>query len=170
MAFLALDNLTKSFGSHVAVDRLTLGVEKGEFVSLLGPSGCGKTTTLQMIAGFQPPTSGSIALEGNDLTAVKPAQRGLGIVFQSYALFPHMFPLLARLNVVRTWSGIRVMTHDGFPIYDQSETCPGAFLVCCHSGVTLAANHAFTLASMINKGRLDADSVGAFSARRFDVH
>jgi glycine/D-amino acid oxidase-like deaminating enzyme len=80
-----------------------------------------------------------------------------------------MFPLLARLNVVRMWSGIRVMTQDGFPIYDQSDTCPGAFLVCCHSGVTLAANHALTLAPMIAKGRLDAEIVGAFSARRFDV-
>ena len=90
MAFLALDNLTKHFGSHVAVDRLSLEVEKGEFVSLLGPSGCGKTTTLQMIAGFVEPTTGAIRLEGRDLLAVKPAKRGLGIVFQSYALFPHM--------------------------------------------------------------------------------
>jgi len=90
VAFLALDNLTKHFGSHVAVDRLTLEVEKGEFVSLLGPSGCGKTTTLQMIAGFVEPTGGAIRLEGRDLLAVKPAKRGLGIVFQSYALFPHM--------------------------------------------------------------------------------
>ncbi|MFI5000912.1 MAG: ABC transporter ATP-binding protein [Reyranellales bacterium] len=90
MAFLDLDNLTKTFGTHNAVDGLSVGVEKGEFVSLLGPSGCGKTTTLQMIAGFVEPTSGAIRLEGRDLLAVKPAKRGLGIVFQSYALFPHM--------------------------------------------------------------------------------
>ena len=90
MAFLTLDGLTKRFGSHTAVDGLSLGVEKGEFVSLLGPSGCGKTTTLQLIAGFVEPTSGGITLEGRDLLAVKPARRGLGIVFQSYALFPHM--------------------------------------------------------------------------------
>ena len=90
MAFLALDNLTKKFGAHTAVDGLSLGVEKGEFVTLLGPSGCGKTTTLQMIAGFVEPTAGAIMLEGRDLLAVKPAKRGLGIVFQSYALFPHM--------------------------------------------------------------------------------
>ena len=90
MAFLDLEALTKTFGTHTAVDGLTLGVEKGEFVSLLGPSGCGKTTTLQMIAGFVEPTSGAIRLEGRDLLAVKPAKRGLGIVFQSYALFPHM--------------------------------------------------------------------------------
>src|SRR6187551_77418 len=90
MAFLALDGLTKHFGSHVAVDRLSREVEKGEFVSLLGPSGCGKTTTLQMIAGFVEPSAGSIRLGERDLTTIKPAARGLGIVFQSYALFPHM--------------------------------------------------------------------------------
>ena len=90
MAFLELEDLTKRFGTHVAVDKLSLGVEKGEFIALLGPSGCGKTTTLQMIAGFVEPTSGAIRLEGRDLLAVKPAKRGLGIVFQSYALFPHM--------------------------------------------------------------------------------
>ena len=90
MAFLELEKLTKSFGAHNAVDGLTLGVEKGEFVALLGPSGCGKTTTLQMIAGFVEPTSGAIRLAGKDLLAIKPAKRGLGIVFQSYALFPHM--------------------------------------------------------------------------------
>jgi len=90
VAFLELENLNKEFGTHRAVDGLTLAVEKGEFVSLLGPSGCGKTTTLQMIAGFVEPSGGAIRLEGRDLLAVKPARRGLGIVFQSYALFPHM--------------------------------------------------------------------------------
>jgi len=90
MSFLVLENLSKRFGAHLAVDSLSLGVEKGEFVSLLGPSGCGKTTTLQMIAGFVGPTSGAVRLEGRDLLAMKPARRGLGIVFQSYALFPHM--------------------------------------------------------------------------------
>jgi putative spermidine/putrescine transport system ATP-binding protein len=74
----------------IAVDRLSLSVERGEFVSLLGPSGCGKTTTLQMIAGFVEPTDGRIILDGGDLLAVRPNKRGLGIVFQSYALFPHM--------------------------------------------------------------------------------
>jgi ABC-type sugar transport system ATPase subunit len=96
VSFLILEKLTKRFGTHLAVDGLSLGVEKGEFVSLLGPSGCGKTTTLQMIAGFVEPTAGAITLEGRDLLAVKPAKRGLGIVFQSYALFPHM-------TVAETW-------------------------------------------------------------------
>jgi putative spermidine/putrescine transport system ATP-binding protein len=90
MAFLALQGLTKRFGDALAVDDLSLAVEKGEFVSLLGPSGCGKTTTLQMIAGFVEPSAGAIHLAARDLTKVKPAARGLGIVFQSYALFPHM--------------------------------------------------------------------------------
>jgi putative spermidine/putrescine transport system ATP-binding protein len=90
MSFLVLDKLTKRFGDHLAVDALSLSVEKGEFVSLLGPSGCGKTTTLQMIAGFVEATSGAVTLEGRDLLSMKPAQRGLGIVFQSYALFPHL--------------------------------------------------------------------------------
>ncbi|GGF57402.1 ABC transporter ATP-binding protein [Azorhizobium oxalatiphilum] len=89
-AFLALDGLTKRYADHVAVDALSLDVAQGEFISLLGPSGCGKTTTLQMIAGFVDPSGGAINLEGRDLVRVKPAQRGLGIVFQSYALFPHM--------------------------------------------------------------------------------
>jgi putative spermidine/putrescine transport system ATP-binding protein len=90
MPFLELDSLTKHFGDQVAVDSLSLAVSEGEFVTLLGPSGCGKTTTLQMIAGFAEVTSGRISLQGRDLLAVKPSRRGLGIVFQSYALFPHM--------------------------------------------------------------------------------
>ena len=77
------------------------------------------------------------------------------------------FPHLARLNVVRTWAGIRVMPRDGFPIYDQSETHPGAFVACCHSGVTLAPNHAFDIARMVKRGALETELVEAFSARRF---
>jgi putative spermidine/putrescine transport system ATP-binding protein len=90
MSFLFLDGLTKCYGETVAVDAMSLRVERGEFVSLLGPSGCGKTTTLQMIAGFVEPTAGSISMDGRDLLAVAAARRGLGIVFQNYALFPHM--------------------------------------------------------------------------------
>ncbi|MFD1624166.1 ABC transporter ATP-binding protein [Azospirillum griseum] len=90
MSFLELQDITKSYGTLNAVSDVTLSVEKGEFVSLLGPSGCGKTTTLQMIAGFVEPTSGTIRLDGRDITHAKANSRGLGIVFQSYALFPHM--------------------------------------------------------------------------------
>src|SRR6266576_276932 len=90
MAYLELDRVGKQFGAQTVVDDFSLAVGKGEFVSFVGPSGCGKTTTLQMIAGFLDPSRGAIRLEGRDLTAVPPAKRGLGIVFQSYALFPHM--------------------------------------------------------------------------------
>ena len=90
MAHLDLDRVSKQFGAQTVVDDFSLAVGKGEFVSFLGPSGCGKTTTLQMIAGFLDPSGGAIRLEGKDLTAIHPARRGLGIVFQSYALFPHM--------------------------------------------------------------------------------
>jgi len=79
------------------------------------------------------------------------------------------FPRLASVNVVRTWSAIRVMTADGFPIYEQSQTMPGAFVVTCHSGVTLAANHALEIAPMIARGVLDP-SLDCFSARRLDAH
>ena len=90
MSFLTLTDVSKFYGSTCAVESMSLSVEKGEFVSLLGPSGCGKTTTLQMIAGFADVSSGQIQLNGRDITHAKPNSRGLGIVFQSYALFPHM--------------------------------------------------------------------------------
>ncbi len=90
MSFLQLTDVTKFYGSTCAVQAMTLSVEKGEFVSLLGPSGCGKTTTLQMVAGFEAVTSGRVELDGRDITHAKANTRGLGIVFQSYALFPHM--------------------------------------------------------------------------------
>ena len=90
MSFLTLANVSKSYGATRAVIDMNLSVAKGEFVSLLGPSGCGKTTTLQMIAGFVEATSGRITLAGRDITHASPNSRGLGIVFQSYALFPHM--------------------------------------------------------------------------------
>ncbi|MDH3694749.1 MAG: ABC transporter ATP-binding protein [Gammaproteobacteria bacterium] len=90
MSFVELVQLTKKFGDFTAVDDLSLHIEKGEFISLLGPSGCGKTTTLQMIAGLQQPDGGQIKLDGEDITHKAPNRRGLGIVFQSYALFPHM--------------------------------------------------------------------------------
>jgi putative spermidine/putrescine transport system ATP-binding protein len=90
MTFLHLDSLSKRFGDFHAVNGLSLDVARGEFVSLLGPSGCGKTTTLQMIAGFVTPTAGRILLDGRDISRLAPEKRGMGVVFQSYALFPHM--------------------------------------------------------------------------------
>ena len=90
MAFLELDNVQKRFGATAAVEAFTLQVEAGEFVSFLGPSGCGKTTTLRMIAGFETPSAGAIRLNGADITGVPPSRRRIGMVFQSYALFPNM--------------------------------------------------------------------------------
>jgi hydrogen cyanide synthase HcnC len=80
-----------------------------------------------------------------------------------------MFPHLAKLNVVRCWAALRVMPQDGYPIYDQSKACPGAFIATCHSGVTLAAAHALLLPPCIDMGNLPNESLAAFSTRRFDV-
>ncbi|MBI2330591.1 MAG: ABC transporter ATP-binding protein [Chloroflexi bacterium] len=90
MSYLTLSKITKQFGDTVVVDDFTLEIAKGEFVSFLGPSGCGKTTTLRMVAGFEIPTSGKIILDGADITDKAPNQRNVGMIFQSYALFPNM--------------------------------------------------------------------------------
>lgn len=91
---LELRSLTKEFGNGnekvVAVKELSLTINPGEFVTLLGPSGCGKTTALRMVAGFEAPTSGQVLLDGEDLSSLTPDRRPMGMVFQSYALFPHM--------------------------------------------------------------------------------
>jgi putative spermidine/putrescine transport system ATP-binding protein len=91
MSFLTLTGVQKVFpGGTVAVEDFNLDAAKGEFVSFLGPSGCGKTTTLRMIAGFEKPTAGTIVVDGTDITYRSPNQRNVGMVFQSYALFPNM--------------------------------------------------------------------------------
>lgn len=87
---IELRDLTKSFADVTAVDRINLDIYDGEFLTLLGPSGSGKTTVLRMVAGFEPPTSGSIKLNGEDLTSVPANKRDVNTVFQDYALFPHM--------------------------------------------------------------------------------
>ena len=87
---LELVNVTKRFGDVVAVDDITLRVEQGEFFSLLGPSGCGKTTTLRMIAGFEEPSEGQLLLDGAEAGQIPPFRRSTNLVFQDYALFPHM--------------------------------------------------------------------------------
>jgi putative spermidine/putrescine transport system ATP-binding protein len=90
MAFLEIEDLQKTFGGARVVQDFNLAVEKGEFVSFLGPSGCGKTTTLRMVAGFEQPDTGRIVIGGKDVTGLRANQRKIGMVFQSYALFPNM--------------------------------------------------------------------------------
>ncbi|BDA83430.1 ABC transporter ATP-binding protein [Aureimonas sp. SA4125] len=90
MSFLRIDAVSKSFGTNTVVQKFDLTIAKGEFVSLLGPSGCGKTTVLRMIAGFETPSSGSIVIDGQDVTNQPPNRRRIGMVFQAYALFPNM--------------------------------------------------------------------------------
>jgi ABC-type Fe3+/spermidine/putrescine transport system ATPase subunit len=87
---LRLDNLSKRYGHVEAVRAVSLDIPAGELLTLLGPSGCGKTTTLRLIAGFETPTSGRITISGRDVTAVPPQKRAVGMVFQNYALFPHL--------------------------------------------------------------------------------
>jgi putative spermidine/putrescine transport system ATP-binding protein len=103
---LSLHHLVRRFGSHNAVDDVSLDVTPGEMVVLLGPSGCGKTTTLRLIAGFIAPSAGDIRLDGRSIVALPPHKRDMGIVFQSYALFPHM-------NVLRNIAFGLEMRHVG---------------------------------------------------------
>src|SRR6202048_4038784 len=104
LALVRFTGIQKTYdGEHLVVKNLDLGIGKGEFLTLLGPSGSGKTTTLMLLAGFEAPTAGEILLEGKPLSRVPPYQRNIGMVFQNYALFPHMtvaanigFPLSVR--------------------------------------------------------------------------
>jgi ABC-type Fe3+/spermidine/putrescine transport system ATPase subunit len=110
MAFLGIHGLRKTYGAVTALDGIDLEVERGEFVTLLGPSGSGKTTLLMSIGGFVKPSAGAISLEARDITRLEPEDRNLGLVFQGYALFPHMsvteniaFPLR-----IRRWEKRRI--------------------------------------------------------------
>ena len=88
--FVSLKDLTLGYDKTIAVDRLNLDVRKGELIALLGPSGCGKTTTMRAIAGLLTPRGGSVSIDGRDVTRVPPSRREVGLVFQSFALFPHL--------------------------------------------------------------------------------
>jgi putative spermidine/putrescine transport system ATP-binding protein len=90
MGFLDIENVQKTYGANQVVRNCNLSIARGEFVSFLGPSGCGKTTTLRMVAGFETPSAGRIRIDGRDVTDLKPNQRNVGMVFQSYALFPNL--------------------------------------------------------------------------------
>ncbi len=90
MNFVTISQLVKNYGTNKVVRGLDLGIRRGEFVSLLGPSGCGKTTVLRMVAGFETASSGTITIDGENVTSLTPAKRNVGMVFQAYALFPNM--------------------------------------------------------------------------------
>ncbi|MEM8699306.1 MAG: ABC transporter ATP-binding protein, partial [Pseudomonadota bacterium] len=90
MGQITLEQVTKSFGNIQVIPPLDLNIEDGEFCVFVGPSGCGKSTLLRLIAGLEDITSGAIRIDGADASAVPPAKRGLAMVFQSYALYPHM--------------------------------------------------------------------------------
>jgi multiple sugar transport system ATP-binding protein len=106
MAVIALQDLNKSFGPAVAVGDFNLVTEDGEFVVLVGPSGCGKTTTMRMIAGLEEATSGVILIDGKDVTSQSPAERDVAMVFQNYALYPHLtvYENIAFCLRVRKWN------------------------------------------------------------------
>jgi len=84
------DGVTKRYGETAAVDTIDLAIREGEFFTVVGPSGCGKTTTLRLVAGFEAPTEGSVRFGGSDVSGVPPEARDVGVVFQNYALFPHL--------------------------------------------------------------------------------
>ena len=145
--------------------------EGGEF-QLHTPQGtiaAGKVALAAGNATLRQTDEGTVMIGDSKEESTDPSGLTLGVSATEASRAVRMFPLLKSANVVRTWSAIRVMTRDGFPIYDESESHPGAFTVCCHSGVTLAANHALTVAPMIARGKLDTSLVAPFSARRFHV-
>jgi putative spermidine/putrescine transport system ATP-binding protein len=114
---LSMKGVTRTFGNLVAVDAIDLELRKGEFMTLLGPSGSGKTTTLNMVAGFLQPTAGRVLIDGRDATKTPPHKRGIGMVFQNYALFPHLtvaqniaFPLV-RMPMAEQKSLVREVLH-----------------------------------------------------------
>jgi len=90
MAYIEFSGIEKRYGTFTAVSNFNLSIEKGELIALLGPSGCGKTTTLRMLAGFVPVSGGSMRIDGRDVTHDPANRRNIGMVFQGYALFPHM--------------------------------------------------------------------------------
>ncbi|MBS5951649.1 MAG: ATP-binding cassette domain-containing protein, partial [Clostridium sp.] len=90
MSYIVIKNIDKYYGKNKILDNINIDIEKGEFVSLLGPSGCGKTTLLRIISGLESKNSGSILVDGKDISKLSPAKRNIGIVFQNYVLFPNL--------------------------------------------------------------------------------
>lgn len=122
---LEIQNLSKQYGATVAVNEVSMRVERGEFFCMLGPSGCGKTTILRMVAGFEKPTGGRILLDGVDVTDLPPYERNVNTVFQNYALFPHynLFDNVAYGLRVRKRPASEICPHgDRVPYYHGINT------------------------------------------------
>ena len=136
--FLSIDGVTKRFGRVTAVDRLSLEIRENEFFALLGASGSGKTTLLRMLAGFETPEEGAIRLDGADIARVPPNRRPVNLMFQSYALFPHM-------------------TVEGNIAYGlEMERLPRAEIAARVGNTSLAVAHQIT---DVSDGRLYADGM-----------
>ena len=131
MSAIQLQAVAKHYGDSRALDGITFDAPPGSFVVLLGPSGCGKTTTLRLIAGLDTPTSGTIAIGGRDVTQLPPAQRGIAMVFQSYALFPHL-TVAENLEVglAAAPRGTRVpdLVYELFPVLGEMRSRKGGVL------------------------------------------
>ena len=115
-AFISIRDVSKSFGSVKAVDHVSMDIGRGEFFSLLGPSGCGKTTLLRLLAGFEAPTSGEIVIDGQPMSAVPPHRRPVNMVFQNYAIFPH---LDVRANIAYGMRKAKLPRHELDALVDE---------------------------------------------------
>jgi hydrogen cyanide synthase HcnC len=169
--------------AEIETERVVLaaGLGNTELAPMVGLSAplraqCGQIMVTEKVAPFlhypvitiRQTDEGGVMIGDSKEESVADDRTGPGVLAAQARRAIRMFPLLAELNVVRSWAAMRVMSPDGFPIYDASTQAPGAFLVTCHSGVTLVPAHAELLAPMIARGALD-DDLAAFGAARFDV-
>ena len=106
MSYIKFENLYKSFGSNEVLKDINLEIEQGQLVTLLGPSGCGKSTLLRCLAGLETVTSGKVYLDGKDITNVDPKNRGIGMVFQQYSLFPNMIVRILKRYAKKAWKRV----------------------------------------------------------------